>query len=60
MSRLNDHIRALCSKIVVSNDADLEPAIAELKMALREHTEHLRKLAAEKLVISGSRSSDFE
>lgn len=59
-SRLDDHIRQLCIKVVRARDVDLEPAISELKAALRQHTQTLRKMAAEKLVTSGSQPPDLE
>lgn len=56
-SHLDNHIRQLCIKVVRANDDDLEPAVSELKAALREHNDTLRKFAAAKLVISGSQPS---
>jgi hypothetical protein len=47
---LDDRIRELCAKITIASETELEPNISALKDALREHTEQLRKLAAEKLV----------
>jgi uncharacterized coiled-coil protein SlyX len=47
--RLEDRIRELCSKVVGVRDEELEPAIAELNAALREHNQRLRKLAGAKL-----------
>jgi hypothetical protein len=47
--RQDEHIRKLCAKVIAANDAELEPAIAELNNALREHSQKLRELAAEKL-----------
>jgi hypothetical protein len=47
--RLEDRIRELCAKAVAAPESDLEPVIGELKVALHEHTERLRKLAALKL-----------
>ena len=53
--RLEDRIRELCAKTVVARDHEFEPVIAELKSALHEHTEHLRKLAAVKLTSAKER-----
>lgn len=47
--RLDDRIRQLCAKVVASSDQDLGPSIAELKAALRQHNERLRKLALAQL-----------
>jgi hypothetical protein len=47
--RLDDRIRQLCAQVVASNDHDLGPCISELKAALREHNERLRKLAVAQL-----------
>jgi hypothetical protein len=48
-SPLNERIRELCTKVIAANDADLEVAIAQLNNALREHSQKLREMAAEKL-----------
>lgn len=47
--RLDDRIRDLCAKVANSNGDDYEPALSELKAALREHANRLRKMAAESL-----------
>ena len=47
--RLEDRIRRLCADAVEASESDLEPVITELKVALHEHTESLRKLVASKL-----------
>jgi len=47
--RLEDCIRELCAKAVDADAEDFQPAIEELKVALREHTDRLRELAAKKL-----------
>jgi len=49
--RLEDRIRRLCGEAVAASASDLEPVITELKVALHEHTESLRKLAASKLAL---------
>ena len=47
--QLRDRIRDLCAKAVSSAPDDLEGTLAELKAALHQHTEALRKEAADKL-----------
>jgi hypothetical protein len=47
--RLEDSIRELCAVVIAAKDTELEPALSDLKAALREHTDGLRKLAAAKL-----------
>jgi hypothetical protein len=54
--RLDDRIRQLCAKVVASSDQDLGPSIAELKAALRQHNERLRKLALAQLGACGLRT----
>jgi hypothetical protein len=49
---LEDRIRQLCADAVAASASDLEPVITELKVALHEHTERLRKLAASKLALA--------
>lgn len=44
--RLEDSIRELCAAVIEAKDAEIEPALSELKVALHEHTERLRNLAA--------------
>jgi hypothetical protein len=44
---LDDRIKELCSKAVATPPSpELEKTLEELKKALREHTERLRKTAA--------------
>jgi hypothetical protein len=47
---LDDRIRELCAKIAAAREADVEPVLRpglfELKFALRQHAEQLRRLAA--------------
>jgi hypothetical protein len=47
--RLEDSIRELCAAVIAAKDRELEPALSDLKLALHEHTERLRKLAAVKV-----------
>ena len=54
--RLEDKIRALAERAVAAQDPDeLKDALKELRAALREHAERLRRLAAEKLAPSATR-----
>jgi hypothetical protein len=55
-SPLDERIRELCAKVIAAKGADLEPAIAELNNALREHSQKLREMAAEKLSPKGRSS----
>jgi hypothetical protein len=49
--RLEDRIRELCGKVVAAQNSDaFGPALSELKSALSEHSERLRKMAVTKLV----------
>jgi len=50
--RLEDKIRQLCAQAIAAPPSEFDPAIAELKLALHEHTERLRQLAASKLAHS--------
>jgi len=47
--RLEDRVRKLCAKVVTANDDELAPAFAELRSALHEHNQRLRRLAVAKL-----------
>jgi hypothetical protein len=48
--RLDDRIRQLCRKALMADDSELDPVFSELKAALREHTQRLRKLITVKLM----------
>jgi hypothetical protein len=48
-SHLDDRIRQLCARVVAAGEEDLGPAISDLKSALREHNDRLRKMAASTL-----------
>ncbi len=51
LRRLEDRIRELCGKLVASRNTDqFDPTLSELKSALQQHTERLRKMAVTKLV----------
>jgi hypothetical protein len=57
--RLEDRIYILVEKaIAAQNTEELEAIIADLRAALKEHTERLRKLAASKLVERDRRKTD--
>jgi hypothetical protein len=46
LRRLDDHIRELCTKAVKTSDtAELLEVLEELRDAIHEHTQRLRKLA---------------
>jgi hypothetical protein len=46
LRRLDDRIRALCAKAVQSKDpAEIHNILCQLRAALREHTQRLRRLA---------------
>ena len=49
---LDDRIRDLCAKAVTAEESELEPVQTELREALREHNERLRRLAAKAMVNS--------
>ena len=55
---LEERIRVLCAKIAAGGDELELPVIAELKSALHEHTERLRKLAAVKLASAKQRLTE--
>ena len=46
--RLEDRIRDLCAKAVTTEGAELGATLQELRVALREHADRLRKLAVQK------------
>jgi hypothetical protein len=60
--RLEDKIKALAEHAVTVQDPEeLGDVIEELRGALHEHTQRLRKLAAQQLApVSGRRSRDYE
>jgi hypothetical protein len=43
--RLEDRIRELCALAIATNTADFAEVLAELRSALHQHSEQLRKLA---------------
>jgi hypothetical protein len=46
---LDEEIRELCAKAITAEDGELKVVLSELKSALREHSEFLRKMAAKTL-----------
>jgi hypothetical protein len=48
--RLDDRIRELCSKVCDLSDAEAEPVLRELQVAIGEKIKGLREMAAEQLV----------
>jgi len=46
---LHERIRELCAKVLVAPDPEWEEALRELRSLLHEHSDTMRKLAAEKL-----------
>jgi hypothetical protein len=59
LRRLEDRIRELCAKALITRGAELQVVLADLKSTLHEHTERLRQMAALKL-ISGQNDSPPE
>jgi hypothetical protein len=56
--RLEDRIRELCAQAVVTTDlSELDVILKQLRPALREHIELLRKLAAERHIPPQRRAS---
>jgi hypothetical protein len=49
--RFEDRIRNLCAKVIAAHEDEVAPTISELKAALHEHNQRLRKLAAAKLTL---------
>jgi hypothetical protein len=50
--RLEDHIRELCALAIAANTTDFAGVLAELRSALHQHSEQLRKLARQQLVLA--------
>jgi hypothetical protein len=53
--RLEDRIRELCAKVTLVHGSELNAAIDELKAALSEHSNRVRKMAAGGLLGEHSR-----
>jgi hypothetical protein len=57
--RLEDRIRELCARAVVTSDLDeLDTILKQLRPALRQHIELLRRLAVERLIPPQRRNPD--
>ena len=50
--RLEDRIRDLCARAVAPNTTNFTDTLAELRSALHEHVEQLRKLARQQLALA--------
>ncbi len=59
--RLEDRIQALAAQAVAAqNSEELNDVIRQLRAALREHADRLRKLAAEKLIVIPKKNSGID
>ena len=47
--RLDDRIRELCRQAVTADDASIAAVLSELRSAMHEHIQHLRKMAVQPL-----------
>lgn len=56
LRRLEDRIRILCAGTLAAHGPESEQIFSELKAALHQHSERLRKTAGIKLVRRGSDS----
>ena len=50
--RLEDRIRELCALATAANTSNFADVLAELRLALHEHSEQLRKLARQQLALA--------
>ena len=46
--RLEERIRELCTKAITSEDTELPNVMSELRAAMREHVENLRRTALQR------------
>jgi hypothetical protein len=47
MSQLDDRIKELCAKVIITPpSSELDEVFRQLREALREHNEHLRRMLA--------------
>ena len=46
---LRERIRELCAKALIASDPECQEVLRELRSLLHEHSDGMRKLAAEKL-----------
>ena len=56
--RLEDRIRELCSKAVLSDETELTIVMSELRSAMREHIERIRTLAVRQLAEERARGDE--
>ena len=56
--RLEDRIRELCRKALTANKSELREVLSDLRLALHEHTERLRKVAIMKLTSTRKQPPD--
>jgi hypothetical protein len=47
--RTDDRIRELCRQAIAADDASFASVLSELRSAMREHIQHLRKMAVHPL-----------
>jgi hypothetical protein len=45
--RLEDRIRELCEKVLKARESEFGPTLSTLQAALHEHTERIRRVAAD-------------
>jgi hypothetical protein len=57
---LEDRIRELCAKAVASDDTDFQSVTSELRSAMREHIERVRKMAVQQLAEERQRRNRAE
>ena len=54
---LDDRIRELCHRAVVADDVEFASVLAELRGAMREHIQHMRRMAIQQLAAEKERGS---
>lgn len=57
--RLDDRIRELCSQVAASDDTNFAGVLSELRSAMREHIQHLRKMAVQQLAEESERTTQI-
>ena len=57
--RLDDRIRELCRHVVEANDDEFTNVLSELRCAMHEHIERLRKMAIQQLAGERERRNRF-
>lgn len=55
--QLDDRIRELCRRAVAADDAQFTSVLAELRGAMREHIQHMRRMAIQQLAGEKERRS---